>query len=145
MKQQIYRRSSSHYCEDLGLGVSPLTSYATGRVLSSLRCRRERTYGIDNCAAEGGRGCRRQRQGTGRPFLLMVARARSLAVSLLSSSFSRIHLKYSRICREQAVRSSDYWTVYEFVASQSLHNTKKLKKKIRRRKRQRNCFLCFAS
>ena len=49
--------------------------------------------------------------------------ARSLAVSLLCSSFSRIHLKYTRICREQAVRSSDYWTVYKFVASQSLHNT----------------------
>ncbi len=44
-------------------------------------------------------------------LLLMVARARSLAVSLLCSSFSRIHLKYTRICREQAVRSSDYWTV----------------------------------
>ena len=108
---------------------SPLTSYATGRGHSSSRCRLQRTYGIDNIAAAGARGCRRQNRGTGRPSLFDVARARSLAVSLLSSSFSRIHLKYTRICREQAVRSSDYWTVYKFVASQSLHNTKKLEKK----------------
>jgi hypothetical protein len=27
------------------------------------------------------------------------------------------------------VRSSDYWTVYKKIASQSLHNTKNLKKK----------------
>jgi len=124
---------------------SPLTSYATGRDHSSFRCRSQRTYGIDNIAAAGGRGCRRQTRGTGRPSLFDVARARSLAVSLLSSSFSRIHLKYTRISREQAVRSSDYWTVYEFVASQSLHNTNCFKKKIRRSKRQRNfCpFFCF--
>jgi len=122
---------------------SPLTSYATGRGHSSYDCRPERTYGIDNIAAAGGRGCRRQSRGTGRPSLFDVARARSLAVSLLSSSFSRIHLKYTRICREQAVRSSDYWTVYEFVASQSLHNTIFFKKKIRRSKRQRNCCLFF--
>jgi hypothetical protein len=49
--------------------------------------------------------------------------------ALLSSSFSRIHLKYTRVCREQAVRSSDYWTVYKFVASQSLHNTNFLERK----------------
>ena len=108
---------------------SPLTSYATERDHSSLRCRLQRTYGIDNIAAAGARGCRRQKKGTGRPFLFDVARARSLAVSLLSSSFSRIHLKYTRICREQSVRSSDYWTVYKFVASQSLHNTIFFKKK----------------
>ena len=34
--------------------------------------------------------------------------------------------------------SSDYWTVYTFVASQSLHNTQISKKKIRRSKRQRS-------
>ena len=42
--------------------------------------------------------------------------------------------------------SSDYGTVYTFVASQSLHNTQISKKKIRRSKRQRKfClfFFCF--
>ena len=42
--------------------------------------------------------------------------------------------------------SSIYWTLYKFFASQSLHNRKILKKKIRRSKRQRNfCLFYFAS
>jgi hypothetical protein len=39
--------------------------------------------------------------------------------------------------------SSIYWTVYKFFASQSLHNIKILKKKIRRSKRQRNFSLFY--
>jgi len=62
---------------------SPLTSYATGRGHSSFHCRREGTYGIDNIAAAGARGCRRQRRGTGRPSLLM-SRALALLLSLSS-------------------------------------------------------------
>ena len=79
----MYKRSSNHYCEDLGLGVSPLTSYATGRGHSSLDCRPGGTYGIDKSAAAGGRGCRRQTRGTGRPSLLM-SRALALLLSLSS-------------------------------------------------------------
>jgi len=67
--------------------LKPDPPYATGRRHSSLAIRVYGASGHGACAAAGGRDCRRQRPGTGRPTLFDVARARSLAVSLLFSSF----------------------------------------------------------
>jgi hypothetical protein len=47
------------------------------------------------------------------------------------------------IAKTRGAKSSKYWTVYNFFASQSLHNIKILKKKIRRSKRQRNFSLFY--
>ena len=65
----------------------PDPSYATGRGHASFPLRAERAHGHGACAAAGGRDCQRQTRGTGRPTLFDVARARSLAVSLLFRSF----------------------------------------------------------
>jgi hypothetical protein len=46
---------------------TPDPSYATGRADCSFPIRHERAQGHGACAAAGGRDCRRQKQGTGRP------------------------------------------------------------------------------
>ena len=51
--------------------LAPDPSYAAGREDASLDFRFQRAYGHGACAAGGGRDCRRQKQGTGRPTLWM--------------------------------------------------------------------------
>jgi len=72
--------------------LTPDPSSATERGHSSSRFRLARRHEHRACTAAGGRGCRRQKQCTGSPMFVDVARARSLAVSLLFGSFFRVHL-----------------------------------------------------
>jgi hypothetical protein len=57
--------------------------------------------------------------------------------------FCTVQHAHTRVILESHNDSSSYWTVYKFFASQSLHNIKFLKKKIRRSKRQRNFSLFY--